>query len=137
MFCLASNNEVTKPKAAPVVDGLAQGGWANIAMGAWRTVTRRSLRLELNVPAIPRNTRRFIGGRCLLRPGRRTLHCHCHGLGGRRVIEPHAKRRRDMPQWMIAVMLALMVVAAGSSAYTAFKVYQMTDGRLVPSKTKR
>ena len=42
-----------------------------------------------------------------------------------------------MPQWMIAVMLALMVVAAGSSAYTAYKVYQMTDGRFVPSKNKR
>ena len=51
--------------------------------------------------------------------------------------ESHANRRRDMPQWMIAVMLALMVVAAGSSAYTAFKVYQMTDGRLVPIKNKR
>jgi len=42
-----------------------------------------------------------------------------------------------MPQWMIAVMLALMVVAAGSSAYTAYKVYQMADGRLVPTKSKR
>jgi hypothetical protein len=38
---------------------------------------------------------------------------------------------------MIAVMLALMVVAAGSSGYTAYKVYQMTDGRLVPAKSKR
>ena len=51
--------------------------------------------------------------------------------------ESHAKRRRDMPQWMISVMLALMVVAAGSSAYTAFKVYQMTDGRFAPAKNKR
>ena len=42
-----------------------------------------------------------------------------------------------MPRWMFAAMLALMVVAAGSSAYTAFKVYQMTDGRLFPSKNKR
>jgi hypothetical protein len=42
-----------------------------------------------------------------------------------------------MPQWMIAVMLALMVVAAGSSTYTAYKVYQTTDGRLMPAKNKR
>jgi hypothetical protein len=42
-----------------------------------------------------------------------------------------------MPQWMIAVMLALMVVAAGSSAYTAFKVYQVTDAKFFTTKNKR
>jgi hypothetical protein len=42
-----------------------------------------------------------------------------------------------MPQWMIAVTLALMVVAAGSSAYTAYKLYQMTDARPILAKSKR
>jgi hypothetical protein len=42
-----------------------------------------------------------------------------------------------MPQWMIWVALALMVVAAGSSAYTAYKMYQMTDARPAAAKNKR
>src|SRR5215831_6102378 len=32
----ASDNEVTKPKAAPVVDGLAPCGWASIAISGRR-----------------------------------------------------------------------------------------------------
>jgi hypothetical protein len=47
MFSLASDNEVTKPKAAPVVDGLALlalGGWTSIAMvsGEYRYPTLAS-----------------------------------------------------------------------------------------------
>src|SRR5262249_54389282 len=55
------------------------------------------------------------------------------GVGG----GPRGPEKGYMPQGMIAGMLALMVVAAGSSAYTGYKVYQTTDGRLMPAKSKR
>jgi hypothetical protein len=60
MFCLASDNEVTKPKAAPVVDAL--DGWTGKVMGGrgeYRYPTLASLRLELNVLAIPRDKPAF------------------------------------------------------------------------------
>ena len=42
-----------------------------------------------------------------------------------------------MPRWMVLLVLGLTSVAATSSLYTAYKVYQMTDGKLTPTKAKR
>lgn len=42
-----------------------------------------------------------------------------------------------MPRWMVLLVLGLTAVAATSSSYTAYKVYQMTDGKLAPTKAKR
>jgi hypothetical protein len=42
-----------------------------------------------------------------------------------------------MPQWMLILVLLLVAIAAASSTYTAFKMYQMTDARIVPTKAKR
>ena len=42
-----------------------------------------------------------------------------------------------MPQWMMALVVVLAALAAASSTYTAYKLYQMTDARLVPTKAKR
>jgi hypothetical protein len=55
MFCLASDNEVTKPKAAPVVSALDRQSDG----GVEDTVTRHSLRPALNVLAILRNKPAF------------------------------------------------------------------------------
>jgi hypothetical protein len=40
---------------------------------------------------------------------------------------------RDKLTWI----LVLAVITAGASSYSAFKTYQMTDGRPVPTKNKR
>ena len=42
-----------------------------------------------------------------------------------------------MPQWMLILSVALTAIAAASSGYTAYKVYQMTDGKSVATKAKR
>jgi hypothetical protein len=42
-----------------------------------------------------------------------------------------------MPQWMIALVIVFAAIAAASSTYTAYKLYQMTDVRVVPTKAKR
>ena len=42
-----------------------------------------------------------------------------------------------MARWMVLVVLGLTAIAATSSSYTAYKVYQMTDGKLTPAKSKR
>jgi hypothetical protein len=55
MFCLASDNEVTKPKAAPVVSALDRQSDG----GVEDSVTRHSLRPALNVLAILRNKPAF------------------------------------------------------------------------------
>ena len=41
-----------------------------------------------------------------------------------------------MPKWMVILLLALAAVSAAASSYSAFKVYQMTDGKAV-TKTRR
>jgi hypothetical protein len=38
---------------------------------------------------------------------------------------------------MLLLFLLLTAVAAASSSYTAYKVYQMTDGKIGPTKAKR
>jgi hypothetical protein len=42
-----------------------------------------------------------------------------------------------VPRWMVLLVLGLTAVAATSSSYTAYKVYQITDGKLTPAKGKR
>jgi hypothetical protein len=42
-----------------------------------------------------------------------------------------------MPRWMLIVVVSLTAIAAASSSYTAYKIYQMTDGKAVPTKSKR
>jgi hypothetical protein len=42
-----------------------------------------------------------------------------------------------MPHWMLTLIVALTAIAAASSGYTAYKVYQMTDGKSVATKAKR
>jgi hypothetical protein len=45
-----------------------------------------------------------------------------------------------MPRWMrdrLTWVVVFAGVAAASSAYSAFKLFQMTDGRLVAAKSKR
>jgi hypothetical protein len=42
-----------------------------------------------------------------------------------------------MPQWVLLLVLLLVAIAAASSTYTAFKMYQMTDARIGPTKAKR
>jgi hypothetical protein len=40
---------------------------------------------------------------------------------------------RDKVTWI----LVFAVIAAGASSYSAYKTYQMTDGRPAPTKNKR
>jgi hypothetical protein len=47
------------------------------------------------------------------------------------------ERGEDMPQWVVPLLVVLSLIAAASSSYTAYKVYQITDGRLAPTKAKR
>jgi hypothetical protein len=42
-----------------------------------------------------------------------------------------------VPHWMVLLVVGLTAVAATSSSYTAYKVYQMTDAKLTPVKGKR
>ena len=45
-----------------------------------------------------------------------------------------------MPRWMrdkLMWVLVFAAIAAGSSAYSAYKMYLMTDGRPVPAKGRR
>jgi hypothetical protein len=42
-----------------------------------------------------------------------------------------------MPQWILIALLVLAAISTASSSYTAFKLYQMTDAKVVPTKTKR
>ena len=42
-----------------------------------------------------------------------------------------------MPRWMVLLVVGLTAVAATSSSYTAYKVYQMTDGKQAATKGKR
>jgi len=45
-----------------------------------------------------------------------------------------------MPRWMrdkLTWVVLFAGIAAASSAYSAYKLFQMTDGRLVASKSKR
>lgn len=45
-----------------------------------------------------------------------------------------------MPRWLkdkLTWIVLLCAISAASSAYSAFKVYQMTDGRPVPAKGRR
>jgi hypothetical protein len=57
---------------------------------------------------------------------------------------PHTSQQRadvseedPVAQWMVLVVLGLTAIAATSSSYTAYKVYQMTDSKLTPAKSKR
>ena len=45
-----------------------------------------------------------------------------------------------MPRWMrdkLTWIVVFAAIAAGSSSYSAYKVYLMTDGKAVPTKGKR
>jgi hypothetical protein len=45
-----------------------------------------------------------------------------------------------MPRWLrdkLTWILVFAAVAAASSTYSAYKTYQMTDGRQVPAKSRR
>jgi hypothetical protein len=42
-----------------------------------------------------------------------------------------------MLQWMMILIVVLSAIAAASGTYTAFKVYQMTDGKSIATKAKR
>lgn len=45
-----------------------------------------------------------------------------------------------MPRWLrdkLTWILVFAAVAAASSTYSAYKTYQMTDGRPVPTKSRR
>jgi hypothetical protein len=45
-----------------------------------------------------------------------------------------------MPRWIrdkLTWIVIFTAIAAASSAYSAYKLYQMTDGRPVPTKSKR
>lgn len=45
-----------------------------------------------------------------------------------------------MPRWItdkLTWILVFAAIAAGSSSYCAYKIYLMTDGKLVPAKAKR
>jgi hypothetical protein len=42
-----------------------------------------------------------------------------------------------MARWMVIALVVLTTVAAVSSAYSAYKIYLMTDGKAVPTKGKR
>jgi hypothetical protein len=45
-----------------------------------------------------------------------------------------------MPLWIrdeVTWILVFAAVAAGSSGYSAYKLYQMTDGRPAPAKARR
>ena len=42
-----------------------------------------------------------------------------------------------MLQWIMILIVALSAIAAASGTYTAFKVYQMTDGKSIATKAKR
>ena len=42
-----------------------------------------------------------------------------------------------MPRWMQTLIVTLSAIAAVSSSYTAYKIYQMTDARIVPTKANR
>jgi hypothetical protein len=42
-----------------------------------------------------------------------------------------------VPRWMLLLVVGLTAVAATSSSYTAYKIYQMTDGKQTATKTKR
>ena len=47
--------------------------------------------------------------------------------------QPAGGEMRDKLTWI----LILAVIAAGASSYSAYKTYQMTDGRPAPTKNKR
>jgi hypothetical protein len=43
-----------------------------------------------------------------------------------------------VPQWMVLIVVGLTAIAATSSSYTAYKLYQMTDGKqTAATKSKR
>jgi hypothetical protein len=43
-----------------------------------------------------------------------------------------------VPRWMVLLVVGLTAVAATSSSYTAYKIYQMTDGKqTAATKSKR
>ena len=45
-----------------------------------------------------------------------------------------------MPRWLsdkLTWLVILAAIAAASSSYSAYKLYQMTDARPVPVKSKR
>jgi hypothetical protein len=45
-----------------------------------------------------------------------------------------------MPRWMkdrLTWILVLALITAGSSGYSAYKIYLMTDGKAAPAKGRR
>jgi hypothetical protein len=62
-------------------------------------------------------------------------------LVGKLLLQGRTKREdREMPRWLTDKMTWLVVfaaIAAASSSYSAYKIYQMTDGKPVPTKGKR
>lgn len=42
-----------------------------------------------------------------------------------------------MPQRILIAVLVLATIAAASSAYTAFKMYQITEAKSISTKAKR
>ena len=55
--------------------------------------------------------------------------------------QPDAVRSKlSMPRWMnnkLTWILVLAFIAAGSSDYSAYKIYLMTDGKAAPAKGRR
>jgi hypothetical protein len=43
----------------------------------------------------------------------------------------------DMPRWMLLLVVGLTVLTTLTSSYTAYKVYQMTDGKAAATKGRR
>jgi hypothetical protein len=42
-----------------------------------------------------------------------------------------------MPQWTLVLVVVLTAIAAASSTYTAYKVYQMGETKSAASKSKK
>jgi hypothetical protein len=67
----------------------------------------------------------------------------CLSLGCNRnpTLPPKAMRSElPMPRWMkdkLTWILVLALITAGSSGYSAYKIYLMTDGKAAPAKGRR
>jgi hypothetical protein len=62
-------------------------------------------------------------------------------LGDQELVNDPAKdqcaEEDPVQRWMVLLVVGLTAIAAASSSYTAYKLYQMGDGRLVPQRSKR
>ena len=48
-----------------------------------------------------------------------------------------SQEEEHMPQWMLVLVLVLTAIAAASSTYTAYKIYQIGETKSAVSKSKR